>query len=216
MKYYWDIVQGSEEWHDLKIGKFSGTSCNDLLMDKKNKGYQNLIYRIFEEQFTSEPCELEKPFNGNAYTERGLKYESLAIQNCEKENLIEIKSVGFVELDNWVGCSPDGLINDIGLVQIKCPIFKTQLNYLEIDQYSMSNEDKLRKINKVYYNQMQFELMVTDREYNIFYSYHPKLKPVELIIERDERLIEQIKIEIEIAKETITKQIEELRKLNES
>ncbi len=50
---------------------------------------------------------------------------------------------------------------------------------------------------------MQFELFVSDRDYNIFYSWHPKLEAVKIIVERDEQVISNIRQRIKEAKEEI-------------
>jgi hypothetical protein len=118
--------------------------------------------------------------------------------------------MGFVESDNGLyGCSPDGLINENGMIQIKCPIFSTQRKYLElVEEFShLTPNEMLCKLNSGYYKQMQFEMFVPEREYNIFYSFHPKLKEIHLKIERDEVLIKQIEMAIIEATEYIDLEI---------
>jgi len=175
-----DIKQNTEEWEKLKLGKFSASSCNDLLSGKTSKGYKNLINRIFEEQYTKSTSE-SKLFRGNWATDRGHELEPIARESFEKETFDVVKEIGFVEIDDYIGCSPDGLVYEDGLIQIKCPIFLTQVEYLE-----------KQEVPPNYYKQMQFELFVTARDYNIFYSYHPKLKSVIIKVNRDDELIAKI------------------------
>ena len=155
--YRFDIEQNSEEWIDIKIGKFSASSAASLLMDKKNKGYIALINRISEERITGVTCE-NIQFKGNWATERGHELEPFAREDYELRTLQIVKQVGVVELDDWTLCSPDGLINDDGLHQIKCPIFSTHREYLE-----KLSESK-NPVESQYIKQMQFELFVTQRE----------------------------------------------------
>lgn len=199
--YRYDIDQNSDEWFEIKLGMFSASTCPELLMDKKTKGYISLINRIVEERITGERCE-NNLFKGNAFTERGHEFESIAREDYELRNLIVVKLVGVVILDNWTLCSPDGLINDDTLHQIKCPIFSTQKEYLE-----------KKTIPTNYYKQMQFELFVTDRKYNVFTSYHPKLKPLDITIERDKIMIEQIINRLGEAKIEVKKEIERIKNL---
>lgn len=205
------MKQNSEEWDAIRLGKFTASSCSDLLMDKKTKGYTNLINKVLEERFTGDPCE-SNSFSGNYYTDRGHQLEPVAINDFEMKTFMDVEQVGFIEVDSWVGCSPDGLIGDNGMLQIKCPIFATQREYLKIvkENKDLSDNELLEKINKPYYKQMQFELMVADRDYNIFYSYHPKLKAVRLKITRDENLIKEIKERIVEATKIIKKETGEL------
>lgn len=199
--YRYDIIQNTEEWENIRIGKFSASSASDLLMDKKNKGYQKLIDRIVEERITGQKSE-SNTFSGNQYTERGHELEPVAREDYEFRTFKEINLVGVVELDDWVLCSPDGLIDEDGLYQAKCPIFNTQKEYL-----------KTKKIPSNYYKQMQFELYVTGRKFNVFNSYHPHLPALDIILERDEQVIFEIENRIKEAKLEITKEIEFLNSL---
>lgn len=199
--YRFDIKQNTEEWLALKVGKFSASTAADLLMDKKTVGYTNLINRIVEERITGQPTE-SKTFTGNANTERGHEYEPLAREDYEFNSFNNVLQVGVVELDDWTLCSPDGLINENGLIQIKCPIFNTQKEYL-----------KNPKVPTIYYKQMQFELFVTGREYNIFYSFHNYLPAVEIKLNRDEVLIAEIERRLNEAKNEVMAEIEFLKSL---
>ena len=198
--YRSDIEQNTPEWIAIKVGKFSASSADSLLMDKKTKGYQDLIEKIIEERITGLPT--ESKWSGNQYTERGTEYEPIAADDFELNTFIKPEIIGVVELDDWTLCSPDRLIGDTGLLQIKCPIFKTQREYL-----------KNPKVPGNYYKQMQFELFVSERDYNIFYSYHPNLPAVEIRVERDEQMIAEIKERLEQAKQEVIHEIEFLKSL---
>jgi hypothetical protein len=194
MKIINDFQQNTDAWIQYKLGKFSASTADALLMDKKTKGYQNLIDQLVEERITGKPC--EGKFGGNEFTERGHELEPEAAQSYEFENFMPLEIVGVVERDEWVLCSPDRLIGDNGLLQIKCPIFKTQREYL-----------RTQKVPGNYYKQMQFELWVSEREYNIFYSYHPYLPAVTIRVDRDEEMIKQIAERVEQAKEEVLNEI---------
>lgn len=199
--YNFDIKQNTQEWVNIKVGKFSASIASDLLMDKKTAGYTKLIDKIVEERMTGQPTE-SKTFSGNGFTERGHELEPVAREDYEFRSFNDVVKVGVVELDDWCLCSPDGLINENGLIQIKCPIFNTQKEYL-----------KTKKVPTPYYKQMQFELMVTGREYNIFYSYHLFLPAVEIKVERDELMIAEIERRLSEAKKEVEMEIEFLKSI---
>jgi len=210
-----DIIQNTEEWLQIKLGKFSASTCDDLLMDKKTVGYSGLIQKITEERITGNPCESKK-FSGNKFTDRGHEFEPIARIDYEFRNLKEVKQIGVIELDEWVLCSPDGLIDHNGLYQAKCPIFSTQKEYLKIIkefENKLTPNQILYKISSVYYKQMQFEFSVSGREYNVFNSYHPSLPPVDIIILRDEIMISEIQKRLSEAKKEVLKEIEFINSL---
>lgn len=200
-KYRFDIKQNTEEWYDIKLGKFSDSSCAELLMDKKCKGYINLINKIVEERITGQKCE-SKTFQGNTFTERGHELELVAREDYEFRTFNSVDIIGVVELDDWVLCSPDGLIGEDGLYQAKCPIFNTQMEYL-----------KTKKIPSNYYKQLQFELYVTGRKYSVFNSYHPHLPAFDEKVYRDEKVIDEIKKRIDESKEEVTEMIDYINSL---
>ncbi len=198
---FYDIEQNTPEWEILKLGKFSASPANDLMMKETNEGYKNLIKRIVEERITGLPS--ESKWKGNKYTERGHEWEPIAREHFELETFTKVLNGGFFESDEykgWASCSPDGRIGNDGLIQIKNPIFSTQLDYLD---------DK--KIPSNYIKQMQFELFITGREWNIFYSYHPSLPPINQKLYRDEKMISEIKTKLEIAIEQVNNIINKIK-----
>ena len=201
MKIRYDIQQNTEEWEAIKVGKFSASTCADLLMDKKTKGYTSLIDKIIEERMTGFPTE-SRAFKGNSFTERGHELEPMARDDYELRNFIDIVQCGVIELSDWVLCSPDGLIDENGLWQAKCPIFNTQRYYL-----------KTNKVPGNYYKQMQFELYVAGRDYNIFNSFHPYLPAVDIVVKRDEEMIAEIKQRLIEAIKEVTDEIKYLKTL---
>jgi len=182
MKFY-DIEQGSEEWFELRKGKFTASIFSDLFMGKTTKGYEKAIYQVVFERLTG-----ESPENfTNEWMERGKELESEAIEKYEMMTFTKVSNGGFVELNEWIGCSPDGFINDgLGdpkqlLIEVKCPAFNTMINYL-LD----------KKLPKIYEKQVQGQMYVTGAKWCDFMCYHPKLKPLIIRVERDETIIKEI------------------------
>ena len=191
MRIY-DFEQRSEEWFQVRLGKFTASKAADLLMKETTAGYNNLINQIVYERLTGKSPESFK----NDWMQRGTELEAEAIKAFELETFQKVRSVGFIEMDEWTGASPDGLINDDSLIQIKCPKFSTHIDYL------LDN-----RVPSDYYKQCQFELMVTKRKYNIFMSYEPNLKTFISKLGRDEELISQIKIKLQKSIKLVNKRI---------
>jgi len=195
MRIY-DFEQRSEEWFQVRLGKFTASKAADLLMKETTAGYNNLINQIVYERLTGKSPESFR----NDWMQRGTELEAEAIKAFELETFQKVRSVGFIEMDEWTGCSPDGLLNSDGLIQIKCPKFSTHIDYL-----------LSRKVPSDYYKQCQFELMVTERKYNILMSYEPNLKPFISKIERDEDLIQKIESKLNQSIKLVNERISLLR-----
>ena len=194
-----NIEQGSEAWHQAKLGLFSGTKFATVVSGKSTKGYKDLILNIAGEIISGTKDETYT----NAIMERGIEMEAEAKQVYEFDNELKVEEVGIClhdELEQWVGVSPDGLIDDDGGLEIKCPLMKTHLGYMKAG--TLPNEYKW---------QVQGSLFVTGRKWWDFMSYYPNMKPFiirvlpdkEMISELETRLreaIEEVKIEIELYK----------------
>lgn len=208
--YRYDIEQNTEEWENIKIGMFSASVADKLLSGKDTKGYKQLIYKIAEERITGKRCENDD-FKGNWATNRGHEFEPIAADDYEFRTLQATKKIGVVIKDDWCLCSPDRLISTNKLQQIKCPIFSTQKEYLEKIK---THTDIKKIIPGNYYKQMQYELFICeDREVNIFTSYHPKLKAIDIEVLRDEEIQQLINSRIEDAKLDVIAEIEKIKNL---
>ena len=130
MKIYKEIVQGSEEWKELRHGKVGGSSAKDLMAKYEkpiieSAGFLNVFAEKMEEY---------DPFK-NEFTsfamQRGVELEPEARDEYERITGITMEQYGWVELDDLVGISPDGWNEKLkkGL-EIKCPEAKTYAKYL--------------------------------------------------------------------------------------
>ena len=188
----YDMPQGSDEWKQIKAGKFSASKFSKLFMKKSTKGYEGYINQIAIERLTGTPI----PSYKSSWMQRGNDLEPEARTAYEFWTFNKVHEVGFVELDEWVGVSPDGLVGDKGCIEIKC---------LGADAFS---EVKLTgKIENDYLVQMQGVLWVCEREWCDFTVYYPGLSLYINRQFRDEPLIKKLKAEIEIAKELVEKRM---------
>lgn len=81
-----------------------------------------------------------------------------------KNDFVNVEEVAFIELNNFVGVSPDGVISNDGLLEIKCPTTITQIKRALSDNYSSD-----------YQAQIQMQLWVSEREWCDFVSFDPRL-----------------------------------------
>ena len=175
------VDQNTDEWMDLRKGKFTASGFKDLFATKTTAAYQKAIYRVVYERLTGEQPE---SFS-NEYMKRGHELEPLARECYEKETFNEILDPGFFEFNEWIGASPDGLIGSDGMVEIKCPAFNTMINYM-----------LTQNLPSIYKWQVYGQLYVTGRKWCDFMAYHPKLKPVIIRIERNNSIIDDLELKL--------------------
>lgn len=172
-----DVDQNSPEWLELRKGKFTASTFKDLFMKETTQGYQDAIYKVAFERLTNESPE---SFS-NEWMQRGHELESEARRWYELETFNKVHNGGFFEYNSWIGASPDGLIGDDGLIEIKCPKYSTMMDYLI-----------KKELPKAYYYQVHGQLLVTDRQWCDFVAYHPSLPKLILRIERDKEVDKEI------------------------
>jgi len=191
-----NIDQGTDEWLELRKGKFTASEFKNILGKDTLVGYKDAVYKNAYERLTGKSPEVFV----SDWMKRGTELEGVARSFYEFENHIEVDEVGFVEMSEWIGCSPDGLIGDSGMLEIKCPKFTTHIGYL-----------LAQKLPSTYKPQVQGQLWVCEREWCDFMSYSEDLKPFILRVERDEKYIKELEIKINIAIEKVKQIIEELK-----
>jgi len=194
---YKDIIQLEPEWFAIKLGKIGASSMGKVLMGggKTRKSY---MLKLAAERLTGERIETYS----NAAMQRGIELEPEARQAYEFIKDVEVVQVGWVERNKDIGCSPDGTVNDNGLVEIKCPLATTCIEYHTHPKGWVPPE---------YRPQLQAQLWVCEREWVDFFVYHPRLKPLLLRVERDEPYIATIEKETLLFLEELKGIVEKLK-----
>ena len=174
-----EIEQRSPEWYELRRGVITASNAERLLTGAKQKTYaQELLVDILTEG-------AEERFVNDAM-QWGIDNEANACMWYEMQSNDIVKPIGFCLHDDHdeYGCSPDGLINDDGLIEIKCPSSRVHLEYLESGPPAK------------YIAQMNWQMYITGRSYCIFVSYDPRfqeeLQGCSYRIERDDTYIEKL------------------------
>lgn len=189
MKYF-DVSQNTPEWLELRKGHFTASSANDLFLKPETAGYWNCITRVLYEKKIGQLLS-EKKYNSESMS-NGHEREPIAREQYENLTFTKVYNGGFCERDNWTGCSPDGLVGKDGLLQIKCPEFSTIAKYKDTGKLPLN-----------YLRQMQFELMVTDRNWNDFYVFYPLIDPFIIRVNRDDFIIKEIESKLKLAIEKV-------------
>jgi putative phage-type endonuclease len=163
------IEQGTDEWFAARIGKVTASRVADVIAKTKT-GYSssrdNYMAQLICERLTNQKAD---GFT-NAAMQHGTETEPLARAAYEALKDVLVDEVGFIPHPKilMAGASPDGLIGDNGLLEIKCPNTATHID-------TLLSETVPGKYN----TQMQFQMACTDREWCDFVSFDNRL-PTEL------------------------------------
>ena len=181
MKVFADIIQGSEEWKRIRKGKPTASNFSRIITAAKaelSKQATDYIRELIGECFVPD----FEYFTGNFFTERGKMLEPEAREAFIAESGLFIEEVGFVLADDGIcGCSPDGLIIGVGGrefcsgLEIKCPTPKEHIGYV-LDGV----------LPDAYRQQVHGSMAVTGLDEWHFWSYFPGLKPLHVVVKRDD------------------------------
>lgn len=189
--------QRTDEWFEQRRGKFTASEIHKLLVkDRAGKDFGKVAKDyIFEKIAELLGAEKEEIFSKS--TEWGNEFEPIARQELANYLGVEIQESGFVQYCNFSGASPDGLIDELHVVEIKCPY--NAKNHLE-NLFLIETQKDFEKLRWEYYCQIQWQMECTGRTRGYFYSYHPKFKAKCLEVVIDTELIADIKDAIRKAK----------------
>ena len=124
-----DVAQRSPEWHALRCGALTGSAAADMIaMLKSGKGEaaarRDLRLRLVVERLTGRSDESYR----STEMQWGIEHEDDARRAYEALSGNVVRTVGYLSHPELrTGCSPDGLVGDVGGVEIKCPKSATHL-----------------------------------------------------------------------------------------
>ena len=162
------FVQGTPEWFAARAGIPSASNFDKLITStgEPSKSMPGYAITLAGEKFAGKPLDA---WEGNAYTERGKLLEDDARQMYVFLNDVELQRVGFITDDSGLyGCSPDSLIGDDGMLEIKC--LKAENHIKAILYYK-----KHQKLPPDYVQQTQGQLLVVGRKWCDLFFFHPDL-----------------------------------------
>ena len=193
-----NFEQRTEDWYNIRKGKMTASNAETIIAN--GKGLETYIYNLMAEYYSS----AEKENYINADMQRGIDLEPEAKIEFQFYTGLDIKEVGYVEFNEYILVSPDGLIGNDGLIEIKCPNDSIYFKLL------LSNN-----IKPEYIAQMQMQMYVTERQYCYFVSYNPNFEKSLYIkkINRDEEMIDKLKKGLERGTQLIKEIKENFRKV---
>lgn len=166
-------AQYSDAYDRLRLGMPTSSKFDKIItpLGKPSKSWKDYAYHLIAETLLGRPIDSYT----SEHMERGLALEEDAAGFYEMMTDTKVSLIGFVTNDAGdIGCSPDRLVGDDGLLEIKCPKPQTQVKYL------LTGE-----VDKEYWPQLQGQLYVTGRQWVDIISYHPELPPSIIRVERD-------------------------------
>jgi putative phage-type endonuclease len=174
-----EIVQLSDEWKAIRLGKATASRMADICA-KTRTGWgasrANYKAQLVCERLTGM---VHNGYQNEAMT-WGIEKEPDARRAYEFMRDATVTEMGFVEHPEipMSGASPDGIVNGTeGMIEIKCPITATHIETL-----------LGRKAPAKYYLQMQWQMACTGREWSDYISYDPRMpESMQLFIDRVER-----------------------------
>jgi len=161
--YYYDLIQGSEEWFAARCGLLTASEMKLVITPSTLKAANNDKVRAHAYELAAQRLTkyVEPSYIGDDML-RGIDDEILA-KILYAEKYAPVTDVGFVTNNKWgfkIGCSPDGLVGDDGIVECKSRKQKFQIETIIGD-----------KMPDDFLIQVQTGLMVTGRKWTDFISY---------------------------------------------
>jgi len=186
MQIHRDIEQGSEEWFKLRLGVVTASRFKDVLAKGRGLTRNSYMSELATEMLTNRHQE----GYSNDYMDWGIDTEPQAIANYQFATGYKIERVAFISHDTIsAGCSPDILVNDDGLAEIKCPKTETQLKYYSKGVFPIK-----------YKAQVQGQLWISERQWCDFVSFDPRIEDEAsyfcVRVHRDESYIAELEREV--------------------
>ena len=170
-RFYHDLVQGTDEWRKMRLGLITASGMHNLLTPTlkgaKNASTRLYIYELLAERIT----QFVEPGYQSWDMERGHFDEEFA-RDAYHEHVAQVDKCGFIVRDDLnfdVGYSPDGLVGDDGLIEVKGRVPKHQIKTI-IEHVADPHLAKsvIPAENVI---QVQTALWVAEREWCDYVSY---------------------------------------------
>lgn len=172
-----NVAQGSDAWAELRRGIPTASEFHRIVtpggkLSKQARGYAYLL--VAEELLGRSLIALDEL----EWVAHGKATEPEAARWYEADRDLDTVPVGFIKTDDErIGASPDRLVGDTGILEVKCPAPQTHVGYM------------IEGFANAYTPQIQGQLLVSEREWADWISYSPELPAVLERVYRDEPYI---------------------------
>ena len=186
------MEQKTPEWHEARLGKVTASRVADIVAKTKS-GYStsraNYMAELLCERLTGKASD----FFQSSAMQWGTETEPMACAAYESRSGNLVAATGLVihpEIE-MAGASPDGLIDDDGLIEIKCPLTATHIDTL-----------LGKSVPGKYVTQIHWQMACTGRSWCDFVSFDPRMpEEMQLFIkrvERDDKLVQELEKEVKL------------------
>ena len=175
--------QGTLEWLQARAGNITGSVAYMLMTKPRSKADKEagnlsataiayLKKKAVEIYADADYMPLDLG-NASADMRRGNELEDEAVGaylNAAGIDFWDFHHPDFVQCGPYLGFSPDGLVGDDGMIEVKCPTSKNAI----FDYWTIKSASDLKRIKKEYYWQIQYTLLLTGRQWCDFIVYTPQ------------------------------------------
>jgi len=199
MPIFHDVAQYSEDYDRLKIGIPTSSNFHKIItpQGKPSKQWREYACVLIAERILQQRIE----FYNSPAMDRGLIVETEAADWYEFDQDVTVQKAGFITDDNHtMGCSPDRMVGDQGLLEVKAPLPQTQV------EYWISGG-----VSERFWPQLQGQLYVTQRSWVDILSWHDVLPKLVMRVEPDEKFIKALDRELQIFNYFIESVMEKIR-----
>ena len=178
-----DVEQGSEEWLNMRLGWTTASRFKDVKAGGQGKTRMAYMYQLAAEALS----DMRQESYSNEYMDWGTQTEPQARHTYEFITGNTVEQVSFIRLDGdyKIGCSPDGLIGEDGMIEIKCPKTTTQIETFLSGKMPTGHNP-----------QVQGQLWISNRQWCDFVSFDPRIDGessfMRVRVERDEEYIKEL------------------------
>lgn len=200
--------QGTDEWRAARLGVPSGSKFSSIMAKGAGATRATYMKAIALERVTGVREALKSTFA----MEQGTEREPFARAHYESITGALVEEIGFFMHDTLtVGVSPDGLVDDKGMTEYKCPLPQTHQDYMRLDKGECPS---------AYRWQVQGQLWIAEREWCDFASYNPDFPDnAQLIVRRvyrDDKAIKELETEVIKFLTEVEKEVSFIRRYKES
>lgn len=195
-----DCKQGTPEWREARRGIPTVSEFHSIFAKGQGKTRRKYLYQLVGEILTGDVLD---GFT-TLHTERGHLLEAEAI-SLHAFDVADITRPGFVRRktpSGYVGCSPDALVGDDGMIEVK-----TKLPHLQLEVIAKND------IPPEHYAQVQGALWVTQRKWIDFISYWPGLPLFVQRVEPHPDYVKQLELEVNAFNNELAAAVEAMKDL---
>ena len=180
-----NVEQGSDAWHTLRAGKPTASEFSKLITSKgkPSESLKPYAMTLAAEKYAGKPLD---DWEGSGWMRRGKELEPDARDLYEFQHKCDVEQVGFItdDLERY-GASPDGIMGDSGMTEIKC--LKTEHHVKVLLDFK-----RTKKCPSGHVQQTQGQLLVAEREWDDLKFNHPDMPLLVIRQYRDEVLIKAL------------------------